>query len=279
MSVPNYLRGWNQKLSDPRSPLGGGGLGRFRIAGPTGGNLDRLLCLMNLHPAAPAAVSTSVFIANRIWEVIHLQDRSSSLAPKATSKLTEADFEDAAKVLGSGIEVAIIKAFAEVESGGKSGMNSDGLPIIAFEGHIFRKYSGKKFDKTHPFLSYKYVKKAGPEWKKNNKNQKTAWNILNTALQLDHKAALQACSWGMFQVMGFNYKSLGYKSIDDFVTAMKAGERGQLAAFVGFCKSNPSIVKAMQSKDFKMMAQLYNGADFGDYAQRIEKSYKKHAKK
>ena len=68
-----------------------------------------------------------------------------SIASSNTSsnKLTSSDYQAAATSLGSGISSAIIQAFAEVESGGRSGFGPDGLPVIAFEGHIFRKYTGK----------------------------------------------------------------------------------------------------------------------------------------
>lgn len=192
------------------------------------------------------------------------------------TKLTAGDYQAAATSLGGGISAAIIQAFAEVESGGRSGFGPAGLPVIAFEGHIFRKYTEKKYDATHPKLSYKYVKKAGPEWKENNKDQKTAWITLNTAMELDAAAAVKACSWGMFQVMGFNYSACGYDSATSFVAAMKAGEQGQLKAFVAFCKAVPGMVEALKSKNFVKMATLYNGEDYGDYDTRISKAYKKH---
>ena len=106
--------------------------------------------------------------------------------------------------------------------------------------------------------------------------KKTAWATLNAALELDHEAALKSCSWGMFQVMGFNFKTCGYDSVDNFVGAMKAGESRQLEAFVGFCKSLPSRLKSMRKKDFAAMAMFYNGEDYGDYDQRIARSYKKY---
>jgi hypothetical protein len=195
------------------------------------------------------------------------------------TKLVDADFEDAAKKLGPGVSAAIIHAFATVESGGKSGFGPEGLPIIAYEGHIFRTSTNRKYDKTHRLLSYRYVKKAGPEWQVNNKDQKTAWRTLCEAAALDYDAALKACSWGMFQVMGFNFKSCGYTSVSDFVQAMKAGERGQLDAFVGYCKDTDGIVEALKKPDYKQLATLYNGKDYGDYDQRIEKFYKKYGGK
>lgn len=192
------------------------------------------------------------------------------------SKLTDQDFTAAAERLKPGVQAAMIHAFAEVESGGRSGFGSAGLPVIAYEGHIFRKLTNHIYDATHKLLSYKYVKKAGPEWQINNSDQATAWKTLEEAMALDHDAALQACSWGMFQVMGFNYSTCGYTSVDDFVTAMKAGERGQLDAFVGFCLKTHGLRKALAGKDFVQCATLYNGQDYGDYDKRIERAFKKH---
>lgn len=192
-------------------------------------------------------------------------------------KLTEVDFQNAAKTLGPNVEVAMIKAFAEVESGGKSGFGANGFPKIAFEGHIFRKYTHKKYDKTYPLLSYPYVKKAGPEWQKNNASDAKALESLNAAIKLDREAAYKACSWGMFQVMGFNYSDCGFSTVDDFVTSMKSGESGQLKAFIGFCSSTPGMKDALAKNDFAKCASLYNGEDYGDYNKRISNAYKKYS--
>lgn len=197
-------------------------------------------------------------------------------AAGAVAKLTPADFDAAARTLGPGVSAAIVRAFAEVESGGKSGFGADGRPVIAYEGHTFRKLTGAKYDAGFPLLSYPYKVKAGPEWQQNNKNQETAWATLAKAMALDASAAQQACSWGMFQVMGFNYQTCGYATVDAFVAAMKAGEAGQLQAFVGFCKAQRGMVAALAARDFQKMATIYNGADYGDYDKRIERAYKRY---
>jgi len=194
-------------------------------------------------------------------------------------KLTEANFAAAADALKPGLQLAMIRAFAEVESGGKSGFGPSGLPIIAYEGHIFRKYTNGKYDKSHPLLSYPYKKKAGPEWQANNKDQDRAWKTLNAAMDLDHVAALMACSWGMFQVMGFNYETCGFANVDEFVAKMKAGEQGQLDAFVGFCLKTRGLRKALADKNFVACATIYNGTDYGDYDKRIERAFKKYGGK
>lgn len=185
-------------------------------------------------------------------------------------RLSEDDFRSAAKALGDDISVSIIRAFAEVESGGRSGFGRDGLPVIAYEGHIFRRLTHGKYDGSHPFLSYRYVTKAGLQWRHNNRSHVGSWETVCKAIELDFAAALQACSWGMFQVMGFNYKSCGFADVESFVTSMKAGERGQLDAFVGFCKGKQSLVNALANKDFKKIAYLYNWQDFGNYDKLLE---------
>lgn len=203
------------------------------------------------------------------------------LTPAASpgAKVTTLDFENAAKALGANVEAAMIHAFAVVESGGKSGFGASGFPKIAYEGHIFRKYTKHVYDKSYPLLSYPYSKKAGPEWQVNNKDDATALATLKKAMLLDQKAAYMACSWGMFQIMGFNFSSCGFATVEAFVDAMKAGEAGQLQAFVGFCKSTPGLKDALAKKDFVKCAILYNGDDYGDYDKRISKEYKKFSAK
>ncbi len=189
--------------------------------------------------------------------------------------VTDQDYVNAAAQLGSGIDPLLVRACAQVESGGKSGFGPAGLPIIAYEGHWFQKYTHHHYDETHPLLSYRYKKKAGWQWQKNNKDQTTAWKTLNEAMELNAAAALKATSWGMCQVMGFNYESCGYKDVFAFVEAMKQGSLGQLQAFVGYCKGRPGMIAALRRKDFAAMAYAYNGKDYGDYDKRFERAYKR----
>ncbi|GAB5336583.1 N-acetylmuramidase family protein [Pseudomonas putida] len=193
--------------------------------------------------------------------------------------LTDSDFQRAATALGNAVSVNIIKAFATVESGGRSGFGPAKMPVIAYEGHLFRKYTERKYDRSHPLLSYPYVEKAGPQWRANNKNQTTAWATLVAAYRLDPAAALMSTSWGMFQIMGFNFAACGYTTVFDFVTAMKTNAGCQLKAFVGFCSKNPALVKAIKNKDYVGMAARYNGADYGDYDKRIQTAFEAFERK
>ncbi|WP_439856475.1 N-acetylmuramidase family protein [Pseudomonas yamanorum] len=214
---------------------------------------------------------------DRMRAMIEAERRNRQMMLQATcdggTTLTDTDFQNAATQLGNGISVNIIKAFATVESGGRSGFGPAKLPVIAFEGHHFRKYTKSKYDQTHPLLSYPYVQKAGPQWKANNKDQTKAWETMATAFALDQEAALKSASWGMFQIMGSNFTACGYKTVFEFVVAMKINAGHQLKAFLGFCSQSPALVKAMKNKDYAAMALNYNGKDYGDYDQRIKKAY------
>ncbi|MFC6297211.1 DUF3380 domain-containing protein [Pseudomonas sp. CCM 7893] len=214
---------------------------------------------------------------DRMRAVIEAERRNRQMVLQATCDggmtLTDKDFQSAATQLGNGISVNIIKAFATVESGGRSGFGPAKLPVIAFEGHLFRKYTKHKYDQTHPLLSYPYLKKAGPQWQANNKDQTKAWETMATAFGLDQEAALMSASWGMFQIMGFNFSTCGYKTVFEFTAAMKINAGNQLKAFVGFCSKSSALIKAMKNKDYAAMALNYNGKDYGDYDSRIKKAY------
>lgn len=164
--------------------------------------------------------------------------------------LIEQDFKNAAQQLGC--EVAAIKAVAETESRG-DGFLASGEPKILFERHKFFKYTNGKFAKTHPDLCNK---NAGGYGKESEQHKKLA-----RAIALDRNAALMSCSWGKFQVMGFNWEPLGYKSVQDFVNKMYDNEAEHLDSFVRYINSF-GLRSAIQKKNWALFAKLYNGPDY-----------------
>ncbi len=77
----------------------------------------------------------------------------------------------------------------------------------------------------------------------------------------------------MFQIMGFNYESCGYKDLGTFLKDMNANAGKQLNAFLHLSKKNSSLLSAMVNKDFYNMAFNYNGSDFGDYDVKMRRTY------
>ncbi len=183
--------------------------------------------------------------------------------------ISDKAFKEAAKTLN--VSEALIRAFAEVESGRLGGFSRPGQPVVLFEGHWFYKYTDGKFKDSHPTLCYQ-------RWTKVHyaSNQQDEWNRFQTACKLDLKAALLSASYGRFQVMGFNHKICGYSDVGDFVEAMTESEDNHLKAFCGFIKNN-NMVSLMQKFDYKALARKYNGEGYAlnKYDIKIEKAYNK----
>lgn len=184
-------------------------------------------------------------------------------------KLTEAGFKSAAEFLG--VEVAAVKAVAEVESRG-AGFLPDGRPTILFERHKFHKYTGGKFDQSHPDISNR---KAGGYGRAGTHQ----WDRYGEAYDLDPLAAMKSCSWGKFQIMGFNHAEAGCASVQEFVDAMGQSEDEQLKAFVNFVKAN-GLTDELKRRDWAGFARGYNGADYkiNKYDTKLAAAYRKHSK-
>jgi hypothetical protein len=185
-------------------------------------------------------------------------------------KLTNNDFCKAAKRLKC--EVASIKAFGEVESK-RAAFDKNGFPTILFERHKFYKYATnrKEWAKSDPDICNPVAGGYG-----SYASQKPKFD---RAFKLDPHAAMMACSWGMFQVMGFNWKELGYKSVDDFVDQMKSGEAAHLDSFVRYILVN-HLDDELRARDWNTLALRYNGSDYrkNNYHVKLPAAYKKFAK-
>jgi hypothetical protein len=167
--------------------------------------------------------------------------------------LTRQDFEDdAAKI---GCEVEAVMAVATVESAG-GGFDPEGFPKTLFEGHWFYRLTKGKFATSHPTLCF-------PKWTREyyGKTWKEEKARLQEAIQLDRNAALMSASWGMFQIMGFNHAKCGFKTIQQFVTAMCKDENAQLEVFTNFI-INSGLDDELRDKRWADFARLYNGPEY-----------------
>jgi hypothetical protein len=169
------------------------------------------------------------------------------------------------------VDPAVVLAVADVESGGRHDL-PDGRPQILFEAHWFSKLTGHQYDATHPGISSR-------EWDRSlYKGGAAEWGRLNAAIELDADAALQSASWGLFQIMGFNYKACGFASVTDFVNFIKGPDDADMEAFINFVKANPLILKAMREKDWKAFALHYNGPGaVASYSAKMADAYAKAA--
>ncbi|TCP13765.1 putative peptidoglycan binding protein [Crenobacter luteus] len=191
-------------------------------------------------------------------------------------RLREADLVAAAERLGA--PLASIKAVNEVESRG-SGFLDDGRPVILLERHVaYRQASAKGLDAAALLRRYPnlvntarggYV--GGPaEWARFD-------NLRSVTTQA---IAIESCSWGLFQVMGYHWDTLGYASAEDFQRAMMASEANQLGAFVRFIEAAPALLKALKARRWGEFARLYNGPAYKEnlYDAKLAAAYAKYSK-
>ena len=120
--------------------------------------------------------------------------------------LSEEDYTKAANQLG--VEVAVIKAVAEVETSGEA-FDNEGHPRILFERHYYHRLTSGLYDKKQPDISNKL---AGGYGKFSEQYEK-----LKRAFELDSESALKSASWGRFQIMGENYRAAGFATVKDKV--------------------------------------------------------------
>jgi hypothetical protein len=181
--------------------------------------------------------------------------------PGAALPLVPADFVNAAKELG--VETAAVHAVAGVESGGRAGFDAKKRPVLRYENHIFRSLTRGQFDKTHPDLScafgsaqYRATHRFG-----GMQYADEQWGLLTAAFALAPDQAVMACSWGMFQVMGENYRMVGWRDLQQFVKDMFYSESQHLRAFLGYCR-HAGLVPYLKAHQWAAFAQGYNGPSY-----------------
>jgi len=166
--------------------------------------------------------------------------------------LTESDLKYAARALG--VQLAAIKAVTEVESK-ESGFLPSGRPVILFERHImYRRLPAHKREQLADAYPDLVNRKPG-----GYVGGETEWRRLNRAYTIDNATAIESASWGLFQIMGFHWKSLGYHSAAVFYEAMHRSEGEQLEAFIRFIKKDKILHQALKDRDWLAFAERYNG--------------------
>ena len=177
-----------------------------------------------------------------------------------------------------GVEVAALRAILEKESSG-SGFNADGTPKILYERHImYRRLVANRgqrvadtYKATQPSLVYPVGYGAGGYGKYSAQPKK-----LEAAAKIDRTSALESCSWGIAQIMGYHWKLCGFSSVQGFVNAMYKSEDAQFEVFVKFLEG-AGIVPYLKKLDWAGVALRYNGSNYkqNNYDKDLAKYYKK----
>jgi hypothetical protein len=180
--------------------------------------------------------------------------------------LSDAGMDQACNILG--IADPEVWAVLTVETRG-FGFLQDRRPQILFERHIFHRLTNGRHDTGNADISSEkaggYVGGSGE------------YERLEKAIALDREAALQSASWGIGQVMGFNYEVAGFTTMDAMVEDMVKDENAQLLAMANFIKGN-NLAGALQRRNWVSFARGYNGSEFkkNEYDTRLAAAHAKY---
>ena len=191
-----------------------------------------------------------------------------ALAGSDISKLLkDSDYVAAAKRLK--VSELAIRVFGAVEGRGV-GFLKNGKAKILFERHrmyfYLTEFKGKAFANLQVKSCPSIVNTATGGYKGNE----AEYTRLRLAQNIHAESALMSCSWGQFQIMGENWKELGYASIFEFVEQMQTSESLQLEAFIRFIEwktgtvngKKVALLEALQAEDWTAVFSLYNGPNY-----------------
>lgn len=167
-----------------------------------------------------------------------------------------------------GVKAPEIWAVLAVETKG-CGFLANRRPPILYERHVFSRLTNGRFDDGD--ISSRTSGGYGP-------GGMAQYDRLARAMALDRNAALQSASWGLSQVMGFNFHLAGFAGVEAMIGAMCDSEDNQLLAFATFLK-NSKLDSALQIHDWTSLARGYNGPQFAEnqYDAKLRGEFQKYS--
>jgi len=189
--------------------------------------------------------------------------------------LGQDDIERAADALG--VSVPAVMAVNEVESRGH-GFLDCGLPVILFERHWMRRQLEDAGIDPAPWAAkHPGIVSTRPGGYQGGRQEH---DRLAVARAINEPAALQSASWGLFQIMGFHYASLGFDTPEAMERAASHSEGRQLDMFVAFIRADADLHRALEGHDWADFAERYNGPAYAknQYDARLSRAFARHAR-
>lgn len=123
------------------------------------------------------------------------------------------------------------------------------VPAMLFERHIFHQQAGGEFDQRAADLS-----NSNPGGYGRNRVQPER---LNRAKALDNHGAIEATSYGQYQIVGRDQQ--GCPSAEIFERAMGSTELEHLHAFEMYLLASPAMLRPLRAHNWRAFALRYNG--------------------
>jgi len=191
-----------------------------------------------------------------------------------------------------GLDPKAVYGVMWAESNGKWTDPKTGKILIRFEPHVFAKYTAQKALKTTRKLTQDEIEKYGAKvlnpgmsivtGRGGRAGQAAEWDLLARAQAIDPESAVMSTSFGLGQIMGFNYKAAGFNTAQEMLAAFAGGAEGQVMGMMRFITANPKMARAIKEQDWPTFVRIYNGAKPGtdtsnDYINRIKAAIAKLA--
>lgn len=160
-----------------------------------------------------------------------------------------------------GIDPRLAQAVIKVESGGAA--FHDDLVTMRFEPHVFK----SRFDA----LFAEYFQLGDPQWdggqhryndngtwKAFHGDQSAEYRAQRLATHIARWAAMESASYGLGQIMGFNYRACGYDSAESMAAAFQSSEDAQVKAMFEYFRHSGAL-DCLRAGDLVGFARIYNG--------------------
>ena len=187
-------------------------------------------------------------------------------------KLNAVDLCAAARKLG--VDPLDLKVIIAVETS-DSGFDAENRPTILFEPHQFYRLldEPQRTQAVNQGLAYAV-------WTPKGYGTDTdQYPRLIKACSIHREAALKATSWGLGQIMGLNYASIGFGNVSAMVAAAMESEAQQLGMICAFLEHN-HLVEPLKAHDWAKFAYGYNGSGYATehYDRRLAGYFAQFAK-
>jgi hypothetical protein len=172
------------------------------------------------------------------------------------------------------IDPVVAAAVMAVESGGNA-FDNNGRLIIRFENHLFYDYWGKAnqdvygkyftFNTQQRWKEHTFRTRVSDPFESFHGNQDKEWLAFGHAFKQSPRAALASISMGAPQILGSNFKRVGYDSPESMYAAFgnkDEGARQQVIALFKFIENDPYNrgIPALRNEDYTAFAEMYNGS-------------------
>lgn len=172
------------------------------------------------------------------------------------------------------VEAEAALAVFDVESSGIAFWSVEGkqLPPIRFEGHYFYARLNDKAQQTLAVAQGLASPIAGRV--ANPISFAGRYAMLERAKAINEQAALESTSWGLGQVMGANWQSLGYDSVAELVQASMT-IAGQVDMVFKYIDAN-GLTDEINNHDWVGFKNGYNGKKANGYDKKIAAAYDRY---